>query len=258
MNNKKVRKSIGDGTADFQQLLLNIQDANDVTTHALTNGGYNGNALKRTIVEIPTLEKITEEHSKEQYDVLMKANTHGKLFSALGGYHLTSDDIFISAEMKTREKEKKRLTIEKNKRLQQMKVEEKAKLVLDTKGNDCTSWTRTDFDAVLAWYNPPKRTQLTTNEEKARVWNDILTKNKAPPVYERWTDDDERALLEASKDEIAVSDTTLGWVQRRKRNEVRRSIMNMTDAEWAEAVAARENSCNLSQDTTADGEVGEV
>ena len=258
LNDKKVRKSIGDGTADFQQLLLNIQDANDMATHALTNGGYNGAALKRTIVEIPTLEKITEENSKERYDVLKKANTHGKLFSALGGFHLTGDDIFISAEMKTRENEKKRLTIEKNKRVRQMKVEEKAKMVLDTKGNDCTSWTKADFDAVLAWYNPPKRTQLTNNEEKARVWNGILTSNKVATVYDRWTDDDERALLEASKDEIAVGDTALGRMQRRKQNEVRRSIMNMTDAEWEEVIAARESSRDLSEDTTDNGEVGEV
>ena len=229
-----------------------------MATHALTNGGYNGAALKRTIVEIPTLEKITEENSKERYDVLKKANTHGKLFSALGGFHLTGDDIFISAEMKTRENEKKRLTIEKNKRVRQMKVEEKAKMVLDTKGNDCTSWTKADFDAVLAWYNPPKRTQLTNNEEKARVWNGILTSNKVPPVYDRWTDDDERALLEASKDEITVGDTALGRMQRRKQNEVRGSIMNMTDAEWEEVIAARESSRDLSEDTTDNGEVGEV
>ncbi|KAL7431791.1 hypothetical protein ACHAXH_004910 [Discostella pseudostelligera] len=139
-----------------------------------------------------------------------------------------------------------------------MKVEEKAKMVLDVKGNDCMSWTRTDFDAVLAWYNPPKHTQLTTNEEKVWVWNDILTKNKDPTVYERWTNDDERELLEASKDEIAVGDTTLGRVQRRKQNEVRQSIMNMTDTECVEAVAARESISDLSQDSMADGEVGEV
>jgi hypothetical protein len=78
---------------------LNIQDANDMATHALTSGGYNGNASKRTIIEIPTLHKITEEHSKERYEILSKANTHGKLFSMLGGYHLTCNDIFISAEM---------------------------------------------------------------------------------------------------------------------------------------------------------------
>ena len=64
--------------------------------------------------------------------------------------------------------------------------------------------------------------------------------------------------MEASKDEIALGDTALGRVQRRKQNEVRRSIMNMTDAEWAEAVALRESSFDLSHDSMADGEVGEV
>ena len=114
LNNKKVRKSFGDGSVDYQQLLLNVQDANDVATHALTAGGMNGNALKRTIIEIPTTQQITEEHSQERYEILAKANTHGKLFSATGGTHLTSDDVFIGAELSTREKEQKRLTVEKN------------------------------------------------------------------------------------------------------------------------------------------------
>ena len=73
LTNKKVRRSLGDGSTDYQQLILNIQDANDVATHALTAGGYNGSALKRTIVEIPTIEQITEEHSQERYEVLAKA-----------------------------------------------------------------------------------------------------------------------------------------------------------------------------------------
>ncbi len=52
LTNQNVWRSIGDEDGDFQQLLLNIQDANDVATHTLTNGGYNGNVLKRKIVEI--------------------------------------------------------------------------------------------------------------------------------------------------------------------------------------------------------------
>ena len=258
LTDKKVRKSLGDGNVDFQQLLLNIQDANDVATHALTSGGYNGNALKRTIVEIPTLQQITEENSKDRYDILMKANTHGKLFSTLGGYHLTCDDIFIGTEMKTREMEKKRLTTEKNKRLRLMKVEEKGKMVLDRKGLDCSRWNKTELDAVLAWYNPPKRTKLTTREEKEAAWNAIQSKGTTPPVCERWTDDEEKELLEASKEDISLGDTALGRVQMRKQKEVRRSIMNMTDAEWAEAVAARESAQSLSEDITVDGEVDAV
>lgn len=130
---------------------------------------------------------------------------------------------------------------------------------MDTKGRDCTKWTKTDFDAVLAWYNPLNRTKLTTNEEKTQAWrNDIITKGKNPPVYKRWTDDDERELLEASKEEITLGDTALGRVQKRKSNEVRRSILNMPDAEWAELVAARESTNNYSHDSMAEGDVGEV
>ena len=61
LTNKKVRKWLSDGTTDFQQLLLNIQDANDMANHALTSGGYNGNALNRKIVEILTSQQVTKE-----------------------------------------------------------------------------------------------------------------------------------------------------------------------------------------------------
>ena len=254
LNNKKVQKSLGDGSVDYQQLLLNVQDANDVATHALTAGGMNGNALKRTIIEIPTTQQITEEHSQERYEILAKANTHGKLFSATGGTHLTSDDVFIGAELSTREKEQKRLTVEKNRRLRMLKVEEKGKMVLDTKGSDCTSWNKTELDAVLAWYNPPRRTKMTP-EEKIQAWITIQTKGMAPPTCERWSDDDERALLEASKTEITVGDTALGRAQARKKNELKQSALSMTDDEWAEVVSARQSMLDSSLDTTTDDEL---
>ena len=255
LTNKKVRQSLGDGSADYQQLLLNIQDANDVATHALTAGGMNGNALRRTIVEIPTFQQITEEHSQERYDILAKANTHGKLFSATNGTHLTSDDVFIGAELSTREKEQKRLTIEKNRRLRLLKVEEKGKMVLDTKGSDCTRWNKTELDAVLAWYNPPRRTKMSP-EEKVQAWMNIQSKGAAPPTCERWSDDDERALLEASKKEITVCDTALGRAQSRKKNELKQSALTMTDDEWAEVVSAsRQSMLDSSLDSMTDEEL---
>ena len=181
---------------------------------------------------------------------MSKANTHGKLFSATNGTHLTSDDVFIGAEKSTREKEQKRLTAEKNRRLRLLKVEEKGKMVLDTKGLDCTSWNKTELDAVLAWYNPPRRTKMT-QEEKKQAWINIQTKGIAPPTCERWSDDDERELLEASKTELVVGDTALGQAQARKKNELRLSALTMTDDEWAEVVSARQSVIDLSLDSTS-------
>ena len=43
LTNSKVRRSLGDGSNNYQQLLTNIQDANNISTHALSSGGYNGN-----------------------------------------------------------------------------------------------------------------------------------------------------------------------------------------------------------------------
>ena len=151
--------------------------------------------------------------------------------------------------MSTREKEQKRLTAEKNRRLRLLKVEEKGKMVLDTKCVDCTRWNKAELDAVLAWYNPPRRTKLT-QEEKMQAWINIQTKGIAPPTCERWSDDNERELLEASKTEITVGDTALGRAQARKKNELKLSALAMTDDEWAEVVSARQSVMDSSLDTT--------
>jgi hypothetical protein len=51
-----------------------------------------------------------------------------------------------------------------------MKIEEKAKGVLATKGNNGIRWIGTDFDEVLAWYNCPKQNTLANKEEKKNAW----------------------------------------------------------------------------------------
>ena len=260
LTNSKVRRSLGDGSNDYQELLKNIQDANDISTHALSSGGYNGNVLKRELVAIPAAEPITEEHSQERLQLLAKANTHGKLFSATGGMHLTSDDIFISAEMSTREKEMKRLTTEKNRRLKQMKVEEKGQRVLDTKGDDSTSWTVADVDAVLAWYNHPQRNKLS-KELKLKAWDAIRDRGKPPPTYERWTDNDEQELLAASNTNITVDDTALGRARKKKELDLEQAIRMMTKEELQAALAAKESmdsATTLGAIGVSDGAVGEV
>ena len=61
----------------------------------------------------------------------------------------------------------------------------------------------------------------------------------APPTCERWSDEDERELLEASKAEIAVSDTALGRAKARKEKEIERAALTMTDEKWEQIVARR-------------------
>ncbi len=122
-------------------------------------------------------------------------------------------------------------------------------MVLATKGVDCARWNKAELDAILAWYNPPRRTKLT-QEEKMQAWINIQTKGIAPPTCERWSDDNERELLEASKMEITVGDTALGRAQARKKNELKLSALTMADNEWAEVVLTRQSVMDSSLGTT--------
>ena len=97
LSDPKVNKTLGDGDDKFDEFLLSIQAANDLATHALTQGGYKGDLLKVKIVPRKT-EVLTEPNSKEMIDMLAKASTHGAKFMATKGSHLMTDDFLLPTE----------------------------------------------------------------------------------------------------------------------------------------------------------------
>jgi hypothetical protein len=64
LESKKVRKLLGDGSAEYQAQLLEIQQANDIAVHSLTLDGFKGSCLQATILECPKTEMVTEETCK--------------------------------------------------------------------------------------------------------------------------------------------------------------------------------------------------
>ena len=48
---------------------------------------------------------VTRPNSRERIKVLARVKTHGALFHATGGGHITHDDFFLSMEISVREKE---------------------------------------------------------------------------------------------------------------------------------------------------------
>lgn len=73
--NKKVRRSLGDGSDDYQQLILNNQDANNVVTHALTAGGYNElKQLALTMTDDEWAEVVSARQSV--MNLLLDSNTN--------------------------------------------------------------------------------------------------------------------------------------------------------------------------------------
>ena len=243
LENKKVRKSLGDGSAEYQAQLLEIQQANDIAVHSLTLDGYKGSCLQATILEYPKTEMVTEETDiAERLAKFETANTCGKLFSVNVAGHLTSDDMFLSGEKTWREKEKKRLTTEKNKRMRLMNIETKAKKVLEKKGDDEKCFLGSDLDAVLAYYNCPKRNTLANVEEKKRAWGQMKAKGLVEPApCVPWTDEEELKLLEVSKECTDLMDTALGRAKRRKMSQCKIALREMSNEEFEELVASRLN-----------------
>jgi len=212
LENKKVRKSLGDDSAEYQAQLLEIQQANNIAVHSLTTDGYKGSCLQATILEYPKTEMVTEETDiAERLAKFETANTCGKLFSVNVAGHLTSNDMFLSGEKTWRKKEKKRLTTEKHKRVRLMNIKKKGKRVLEKKGDDEKCMIGSDLDAVLAYYNCLKRNTLGNVEEKKRVWGQMKAKGlvESPPCVP-WSDEEELMLLEVSKECTDLMDTALG------------------------------------------------
>ena len=102
LQNSKVQRSIGDGTENQQLEVIQTQSVNEIATHALSMSGYDGDALKGTINPIQATEMITMLHTQAHFDLLANAKKHGQIFTATGGDHLLSNDMFKSIELKQR------------------------------------------------------------------------------------------------------------------------------------------------------------
>jgi hypothetical protein len=164
---------------------------------------------------------VTEETDiAERLAKFETANICGMLFSVNVAGHLTSNDMFLSGKKTWLKKEKKWLTTEKNKRVRLMNIKKKAKKVLKKKGDYEKCFLGSDLDAVLAYYNCPKRNTLANVGEKKRVWGQMKAKGLVEPApCVPGTDEDELMLLEVSKECTDLMDTALGRAKRRKMSQ---------------------------------------
>ena len=103
-----------------------------------------------------------------------------------------------------------------------------------------------DLDALLVYYNCPKRNKLGNVEEKKRAWGQMKAKGLVEPVpCVPWLDEEELRLLEASKECTDLMDTALGWAKRRKMSQCKIALWEMSNKEFEELVAARQNATNV-------------
>ena len=222
----------------MELLFRAVQDANDAATHFITVAGFNGDAFKGKIVPIQATKIITEPHTQEPVKVLASAKSHGMHFNLTGGATLSTDDHFMSVELKTREITKKKLDILKKSRLREEKVVAEALVIIEAKGLYAENLLVHELTTVLKWYATPKLGSMN-KEAKTAAWVNICENNLEPPVHEKWTEEDESKLQEAYNPVVQMRHTAFGRMESKKKKEFEIAASIMSDEEFNAIVKAR-------------------
>ena len=238
LSSPKVRRSIGDGTDNQQALVYLLVEHNTIACNALTLEGFNGDVMKVMLKPVERTNVVTAPHTQERIELLSQAKTHGNIFAATGGIHLTANDIFKSIALKqrklTREKLKKEKTLHERQERNQVAAEE----ILQEKGENPMTLTSADLSALLTWHQFPKVAGMK-KEDKLVAWMQIKSSRKAPPLFDRWTDADEEKLLEAQSDFVEMAHTAIGHLEEMKKKELALAAITMSQEEFDKLVEQR-------------------
>ncbi len=118
--NKKLGHDGTDRDDPNLDAFLDVQLQNHYSTTQLTMMGYKGEMLWAQYLEdkvraLQAAAPVTVPHTREHQEALAATTTYGKKFFVMGGEHITSDGMFKSAkivsrnaEVVEREKDRKR------------------------------------------------------------------------------------------------------------------------------------------------------
>ncbi len=81
--------------------------------------------------------------------MLSQAKSHGNIFTATGGVHLMSNDIFKGIMLKQRRILREKLAMEKTLRQQQERTESNALTILEAAGGNATKIKGSDLTILL-------------------------------------------------------------------------------------------------------------
>jgi len=116
-----------------------------------------------------------------------------------------------------------------------------------------------DVEDLLAWHKVKKVGDMS-KDEKFKAWEEIARKGTVPPKCDRWTDEDEMALIESARMDLGVADTALGRLRARKKADFVRTARKFTPEEWDAMCAARNLDMAADQvdnDANVGGDVGD-
>ncbi len=206
LDSDRARTEFGDEEDEMNEVMKGLKEQNDQCTFFLTLNGYDGSALACKLNKNKVTAPITCPNTQQRIEILARARTCGALFHATGGGHITHDDFFKSMEISVREKEIKPMEKEKAHRISMQQYAEEAFAMLQ-KNKSFNDLIVKELDILLLWYKMPK-IEWGDKKKKLEKWNEV--KDRKPPFFAPWTDEDEDKLDQLKKKEIKFDDTALG------------------------------------------------
>ena len=169
-NHSQVRREMGDNNDRTNQMMQDIQTANDISTHFLTANGYNGDALKAMVKKVKRVA-VTAKHSEERINMIAEATNHGSMWQAMGGSHYTTDDVFLGVAKQNNDRRKKELMKKKEVALKSNNIEQEASTIL-VQAKGVENYNIQELK-VLLQYCKIKVTGLKKNKLGER-WKEVL------------------------------------------------------------------------------------
>ena len=134
------------------------------------------------------MEPNTVAHQR----ALAKAKGHGGHFHVTNEAHMTCNDLFIAVETSARPVERAEDKKKKKLALQCQDVEDKALAILQQE-RSVQLLNVKKLAMLLAWHQAPK-VSGAKKADKLVQWQNIVASKKAPPLFARWTNDDDERM----------------------------------------------------------------
>ncbi len=250
LENKKVGHDGTDRDDPNFNAFLDVQSQNDYSTTQLTMMGYKGEMLRAQYQEdkvqaLRAAAPVMVPHTRECQEALAAATTHGKKFFMTGGEHITSDDMFKSAKIVSRNAKAVEMEKDRKRRLEYHARREAMLPVLDHLENELENviaqLTGKELEVLLRWKGVP--VSKMGNVANRRVLYQQFAdggeeEEDNASIPTPWTDADKAGLVALTNVPIKMADTSYGQFLAMQKRDAERAYQHM-DAEEREAFLRR-------------------
>jgi len=218
-----------------------FQSQNDYSTAQLNLVGFKGDVLRAQfrpdkISERKASMAVTVANTREQQEAIATANTHGAKVFVTGGEHVTSNDMFIAAEINRRKTEATEREKEKESRVEYHARRKAALPIVDRLehelDNNVGRLTSKELEGLLRWKGVAMSkmgnvaNRLLLYQQFAE--GDVVEETSIPAS---WTDIDKAELIALRDAPIEMYDTAYGRFEEQKKRDVEHAYQKISAAE---------------------------